>query len=228
MSGGIRYDPGGGGPPPITSFSDTLIGVDRPFYIGNQYYLVGLADSTNAPVDWAAQLNIGGTGLTYGSGSGINNNGMNCNAFPSSIDYAATVSRSIAAGLFAQFTIVSKTAGIDASVGVFLLGNPGTSVCYFTQIHSQDNIAQLFRKNGGAGFVVLVANLFLNAPGDIVRHETQYIGANVQIKSYLNGVLQNTFLDNIAPIGGGGVFGLSFTGVFTGQVTISNFSGGGL
>lgn len=225
---GIRYDGGAGAAVPVTSFFDSLIGADRPFYMGNDWYLVGTADNTTAPVDWAAQINIGGTGLTYGNGGGVNDNGMFCYAYPSKIDYNAVLGKSLAGGIFAELTIVGRAAGVDCGIGPFLFSQPGGNPSYFFQVESINAITQLFRKEN-VGVTSMVANAFNNVNGDTVRLEARIIGGNVELKSYQNGVLRNTFVDNTASkITSGGLFGIAFQGVFTGTVTVKNFNAGAL
>jgi hypothetical protein len=225
---GIRYDGGAGAAVPATSFSDAFSGPDRPFFLGNDWYLVGTADNTTAPVDWGGQINIGAGALTYGNGGGVNDNGMFCYAFPSKVDYNAVLARSLAGGLFAELTIVGRAAGVDCGIGPFLFAQPGSTPSYFQQIESINAVTQLFRKEN-AGSTSLVGNAFNNVNGDTVRLEARITGGNVELKSYQNGVLRNTFVDNTASkITSGGLFGIAFQGVFTGTVSIKDFHGGAL
>jgi len=94
----------------LRAFADTFVGGDRPFFIGNDWILICPQSNAVAGVDIAAQVNIGGSGLTYGSGSGINNNGMFVQAIPSRVSRDAVLRACASNGTFAEFQIVSRVA----------------------------------------------------------------------------------------------------------------------
>jgi hypothetical protein len=213
------------------SFSDTLLGSDRPFYIGDDWDVILTATSTVAPTRQAADLNIGGTGLTFGDGGGSNDNGLSNLMLPNKIDTAKVRALSLTNGIFAQWQFVSRpVAGVDCGPALIVGANAGGEKGYGLRLQSINTDSQLVRGLGfgGADAVAqLVANCFTANPGDIMRIELNFAPTQNTIRSYQNGVLQNTFVDNNAlrPTAGG-LFGMSLLGVFTGQVTVKNFSGG--
>lgn len=214
---------------PVVSFADTLIGVDRPFLIGNNWFLQATADETTAMSDNSALINIGGTGLIYGNGGGLNLNGMSIAAFPSTVNRTAIVARSAVGGIFSQVTLVSRPiAGVDASIGPSVFMNPGDAACYLIQLRSQDTTTSLYRKNSNGTYTNIRASAFANAPGDVVRLEGRIVGGFPELRIYQNGVLRSTDIDNSGLGPTSGQFGFFMSGVFTGQVVISTFSGGTL
>lgn len=213
---------------PVTSFADTFIGVDRPFLIGDNWF-TQMVDAMNVSVsECGTQINIGGTGLVYGTGSGINNSTMAINCFPSTVNRTVVVAKSLLQTTFAEFKLVSAPiAGTTAGIGPAVLMNPGTSLGYLIQLNSVNTNTVLFRRNANGTYTTIRANCFTRAAGDVVRLEALYVGGFPQLKVYQNGVLRSTDVDNsgLGPAAGG-QFGFSFSGVFTGQIVISNFNGG--
>jgi hypothetical protein len=210
----------------LRAFADTFVGGDRPFFIGNDWILICPQSNAVAGVDIAAQVNIGGSGLTYGSGSGINNNGMFVQAIPSRVSRDAVLRACASNGTFAEFQIVSRVAGIDAGIGPSVCNNPGDESHYFIQVESINFLTSLARRNANGTSTAINANCFNNVDGDIVRLEQRIVGGFPQLKVYQNGVLRSTDLDNSGLGPTSGLFGFTFSGVFTGKVTVKNFNGG--
>jgi hypothetical protein len=216
-----------GGSPPRVRFSDPLTGVDRPFLIGNDWFTQFTSDSSVAMLSVAAELNIGGAGLIWGDGSAPNLNGCNIGCYPSLVNRAAVVSKSLGGGEFAELTLVSRPiVGNGAGIGPSVLMNPGSDIQYLIQMESLNTNTVLYRKTS-VGYTVLVANCFANAVNDVVRLESRYVTGFPELRVYQNGVLQTTFLDNsgLGP-SAGGQFGMFLSGVFTGQIVVKNFNGG--
>jgi hypothetical protein len=213
---------------PVTAFVDSFIGADRPFMVGDNWFTQCV--DVNA-VGWQnieAQVNIGATGLTYGDGSGVNNSTTSVNFFPANVTRLTVVAKSLTQSSFAELTLVSRTiAGVTAGIGPSVLMQPGTALCYLIQWNSVNTNTVLFRRNANGTYTTIRANCFAAANGDTVRLEALYVGGFPQLKVYKNGVLQSTDLDNsgLGPANGGS-FGLSLSGCFTGQITVSNFNGG--
>jgi hypothetical protein len=226
---GVRYDPGGGSPPAVTSFSDTWIGADRPPYMGNSWLLQMTQTTAVLGSDVAAQMNIGATGLGVGNGGGGNLNNTNLLLFPSLVDRAAVVAKSATVGVFSQMTVVSRPiVGINAAFGPAVLLNPGDSSSYHLQLNSTTTNTPLFRMNGNGTYTNLVVSVFATNPGDVVRLEARIVGGFPQLKSYKNGVLLDTTTDNSGLGPTAGQFGCIWYGTFNGQMVVSNYSGGTL
>lgn len=220
----------GAGSVPVTSFSDTLIGADRAPYIGNNWCLVG---SQSTAVSWAtmaAYVNIGGSGFAFGDGVSGNNNATNVNAFPAPVDFNAIRAKSLTGGIFSQMKLVSRPiAGTNGAVGPMVGANPGDSTGYGLQLNSTNTNTVLFRMNGNGTFTSLNANVFTNSLGDVIRLELTISGSNCTLKSYQNGTLRDTTVDNsgLGPTSGG-LFGMILYGMFNGQIVVSNYAGGTL
>ena len=223
--GGIRYDGGAGGSIPLTQFSDSMINTLGTL-AGPAYWNVFSIVNGTAGVDIDAQLNSGALGMVFGSGSGINNNGMRASFFPASVDPNAVNAGSLTRGSFAQWTLVSRTVGIDCDVGLVLMGAPGTDQGYVLRTQSETVNQRL--EVGARGTVTYTprANCFNSAPGDIIRFEVRFSPASNEIRTYLNGVLQTVDIDNNAGRPQGGQCGFCYIGVFTGVLVMKNFSCG--
>jgi hypothetical protein len=227
MSGVIVQNLQSGGSPPRTSFSDTLIGADRPFVMGNNWFTQECLVSNLSWGEVQTQINIGASGLIYGTGSGINNSTMAINAFPSLVNRAAVVAKSIVTSIFAELTLDSNpVVGVTAGIGPAVLINPGSDVCYLIQWNSVNTNTVLFRRDSNGTYTTIRANCFTRALGDTCRLEAKIVGGFPQLKVYKNGALQSTDTDasGLGPVSG--QFGISFSGVFTGQIVVKNFNGG--
>jgi len=104
--------------------------------------------------------------------------------------------------------------------------NPGDESHYFIQVESINFLTSLARRNANGTSTAINANCFNNVDGDIVRLEQRIVGGFPQLKVYQNGVLRSTDLDNSGLGPTSGLFGFTFSGVFTGKVTVKNFNGG--
>lgn len=225
--GGIRYDGGAGAALPITSFSDPFIGAGRSM-AGPRYYCQMENPNGTAGVDVDAQLNFSGAGGIFGSGSGVNNNAMRATFFPSETDPNAVRAGSLTRGAFAQWTLVSRAVGIDCEAGLIVFGQSGGGVnapCYWLNVQSETTNTGL---NMGFGMAVYAirANCFANAPGDVVRIEARWSAASNDIRTFQNGVLKTTDIDNNAARPQGGLNAFGFYGVFTGVLVFKDFSCG--
>lgn len=208
----------------VLNFSDTLIGVDRPFYMGDNWALVSSSDNGTAGVDIAAQLNIGGSGLTYGSGSGINNNSMRVQAYPVPIDWNRVRAKSATQGLFAEIQFVQRVVGIDAEPTLTIFMQPGGQTGYGLNFQSESANVSLFANLGNVARAISTPTTKAN--GDILRLEVRPSAASNEIKTFKNNILVRTDIDSDATRPTQGFYGLAFLGVFTGTVTMSNFRGG--
>jgi hypothetical protein len=213
----------------VTRFIDTLKGADRPFVLGNNWFTQECL-VTNLPWgDVQAQVNIGATGLVYGSGSGINDLTMAINCFPSLVNRAAVVTKSAQNGIYAQLTLVSKPiVGVGAGIGPSVLMNPGSDVCYLIQWNSVNTNTALFRRESNGTYTVIRANCFTVALGDVGRLEARIVGGFPELRVYQNGILRSTDIDNSGLGPTSGQFGFSLSGVQTGQIVVSDFDGGTL
>lgn len=217
----------GSGSVPVTSFADTLTGADRPFFIGNNWFLQMTQGTTVAATDVASQLNISASGLVWGNGGGLNDNGTNLQAYPSTVDRSAILTKSAAAGTFSEMTLQARNiAGISAAIGPAVLMNPGDCSSYHLQLNSANTNTVLFRMNTNGTFTSLNANVFTSAINDVVRLEATIVGGFPVLKSYQNGVLRDTTTDNSGLGPTSGQFGMMLYGVFQGQATIKNYNGG--
>jgi hypothetical protein len=206
-----------------TLFADTLKGADRPFYIGNDWLCVHGASDVSTGVTLAAQINIGATGLTFGSGSGNNDNGMRVLIYPGPVDETKVRARSISIGLFVECIFVALVAaGVDCEAGLAIMINPGDEKGYYLDMQSESGNV-LLRRTEGAQTVLSTPTT--KAALDLFRLECRIIGTTNELRTYKNNVLVNTFSD-VAPTVQAGLYGMAFMGVFSGQVTVSNFRGG--
>jgi len=216
-----------GSTPPVTRFSDTLRGADRPVYIGNDWFLNITQSTAVSGSDVAARLNIGATGMTVGNGDGVNNSNINLLAFPALVSRRAVVTKSAGNGIFSQMVLVARTnPGIQSTVGPAVGLNPGDCANYSLQLNSANNNTVLFRMNTAGTYTALVANVFSSSPGDIVRLEYRIVGGFPELRSYQNGILRNTTVDNSGLGPTAGQFGMIIYGTFSGIITISDYSGG--
>lgn len=229
MSGVIVQNLQSGGTPPLTRFADTLKGADRPFFIGNDWLLQITQTTGVLGSDIASHLNIGATGMTIGNGDGLNLNATNLLIFPSKVNRTAVVAKSAGNGIFAEMKLVSKNVvGNGAGVGPAVGLNPGNSTSYHLQLNSLNSNTVLFRMEANGTYTGLVANVFTNAINDIVRLEYRIVGGFPELRSYQNGVLMNTTVDNSGLGPTSGQFGMIDYGCFTGSITVSDFNGGTL
>jgi hypothetical protein len=223
---GIRYDGGGGASVPVTSYAETFIRADQPFLLGNNWYNTVSQSSSWSGANLAAQVNVGGTGATFGAGGLLFGQ---CYWIPTLIDVAAVLAQSAIRGVFAQFTITGHAAGVSGLFGLMCFNpNPNDSNGYMLLMRTTTLTAELFR-DVGPGQTSLVAPALNWVDNDIIRLEVIPAAAANTCKSYKNGVLQNTFVDNNAARpaqAAGGTFGLCYFSNNTGSLTFKNFSGG--
>lgn len=225
--GGVRYDPGGGGALPTTSFADAFIGGGRSM-AGPRYYSQFENPNGTAGVDVDAQLNFSGAGGIFGSGSGVNNNAMRATFFPSETDPNAVRAGSLTRGSFAQWTLVSRTVGIDCEAGLVVFAQSGGTVGaagYWLNVQSESTNTGLVMGLGTATYTVR-ANCFANAPGDVIRMEARWSLASNDLRTFQNGVLRSTDIDVNASRPQGGLNAFGFYGVFTGVLVMKDFSCG--
>jgi hypothetical protein len=222
---GIRYDGGGGAALPTTSFSDPMIN-SGGVLAGPLYWNVFSVGNGAAGVDVDSQLNGGATGLVFGSGSGVNNNSMRVSFFPASVDPAAVAAGSLSRGAFAQWTLVSRTAGIDCEVALCLFSSPGNDNGYILQAQSESTNVGLSMGRGTVVVYGIRANVMTLAPGDVLRFEARWSPASNNLRTFKNGVLQSTDTDVNAGRPQGGQSGFGYLGVFTGVMVMKDFSCG--
>lgn len=214
---------------PLVTFQDTLVGA-ASFYIGANWDCEITFHATGMDgVSLDTALNTGAGGMTFGNtGLNLSNGFVQC--FPNPVDNRTIIARSSAQGQYVQCVFRGKAGANNAIVGLGAMMSEG-EVGYALLMQSLDaGTAQLIRYNGnfGAG-VALDAALLTYIVNDILRMECRVVGTTVEIKSFKNGVLQKTTVDNSVNRLTSGRAGLFLLGANTvGSVTISDYNGGSL
>lgn len=221
--------PSGGGAAIVTVFTDSLIGTDQPFGIGDSW--IPAFNLTNPPIggsttgiDFAGNVNRGGLGLSMIGVIGFSPVGF---GIPTGLDYTHVLN----ANQFAQLVPVSIPGGISR-IGPMCYCVPN-AVNYYTALFESEVSQYSVRRVTGVVSTTLVASSPATAfvAGDTVRLEvdvTTTPGTTI-IRSYVNGVLQTTTNDNSASRLTTGVVGIQFGGGDPGTTfRVSDFSGGKL
>jgi hypothetical protein len=215
---------GRGGSMPATQYAETFNRVDQPFFLGNNWNFQPTISCADAPSAMAASVNVGAGSATIGGPASLNARSYFTPAF---VDRAAVTSGMLTRGEFSQFTIRNVVPGLTGDFGPMVYNpNPNDSNGYMMLLGSSTGIARLFR-DMGPGATQLVANLFTFLANDIVRLEVTPGVASNSIRSFKNGVLQNTFVDNNAlrPTAGGH-YGIAWFSNNVGSISFSDYFGG--
>lgn len=221
---GVRYEGGGGAAIPITQYSETFNRPDQPFFLGNNWNFQPTEQCANAPSSMAGGVNVGAGVATIGTGLG---NVARSLFTPAFVDRQAVTAGMLIRGEFAQFTVKGFVVGISCDVGLMVYNpNPNDGNCYALLLATATSQANLFRNVGGPA-ANIGANLFAWATNDIIRLEVIPGATANTVKSYKNGVLQSTIVDNSAlrPTGGGH-YGLAWFSSNVGTLSFGDFSGG--
>jgi hypothetical protein len=223
---GIHYDPGGGASPPVTSFSSTLFNTGAAL-CGTGFYAIFSKGNGSAGVNIDAQINPSAGGLVFGSGSGVNDNPTRVQFYPQTIDNTAMRAGCQTRGQFAQWTLVSRTAGIDCECPLVCFGDPsGNDGGYQLVVQSESTNVSVISGLGAVSFYNVRVNAFTCAPGDTVRMEVTFAAGANTIRTFKNGVLQSTDVDNNGARPLSGLAGFGLMGVFTGVLVFKDFSCG--
>ncbi len=208
-----------------TTFTDSLIGADQPFLVGDLWLPVfTITDTSSTGNSFAGGVNRGGTGLGYtnSTGAGFVPRGM---AVPIGLNLAAIIAKK----QFVQYKVVSNPAGISRPAGVcYLNANAGNwyEILMVTEV-SQFAINRVVTGAGSALVVQSATTAYVN--GDTLRMECDAVttpGTTI-INAYKNGVLKATFNDSSVNRLTTGTVGLAFEGSNPAvNVVISDFSGG--
>lgn len=211
---------------PVTSFVNSLINLGGAL-CGTLFYACFSKNNGSAGANIDAQVNSGGAGLIFGSGSGVNDNPTRVTFFPQAIDNTAMRAGCATRGQFAQWTLVSRTAGIDCEAPLVCFGDPsGNDGGYTLTVQSESTNVGLASGTGNPALYTVRANCFTCVPGDVVRMEVNFATAQNTIRTYKNGVLQSTDTDNNAARPSNGLAGFALLGVFTGVLVFKDFSCG--
>ena len=223
---GIHYDPGGGGGLPVTSFSDTLFNTGGAL-LGVGYYSVFSKTNGSAGANIDAQVNPSAGGIVFGSGSGVNDNPTRVQFYPQAIDNTAMRAGCVTRGQFAQWTLVSRAAGIDCECPLICFGDPsGNDGGYMLTVQSESNNVSLISGLGNPSLYTIRAIAFACVANDVVRLEVNFASAQNTLRTYKNGILQSTDTDNNGARPLSGLAGFGLQGVFTGVCVFKNFSCG--
>jgi hypothetical protein len=209
-----------------TQYSETFNRADQPFFLGTNWNTQVAQSSNIAGVDIAAGVNVGAGFATIGGAAAL---APRLLMTPCFVDRQRITSLSnISRGEFSQFTVKNVVAGISGDIGLMVYNpSPNDSNCYMLLLGTSTGIARLFRDIGG-GATQLVANALTYVVNDVIRLEITPGVASNELRSYKNGVLQNTFTDNNAlrPTGGG-LYGLAwFSNGPGGSLSFGDYSGG--
>lgn len=211
---------------PVTQFADSFARVDQPFYIGDDWATIITGSDTVSGVDFAANVNVNANQLVFGDGGGANFNGITAIAYPATINVPIVRTKSLTRGVFAQATLSAKVAGVDCSAGLMVMGNPNKETCYWLNFPSNVGFCQVKRSVGGSS-ITLTTPAFNYTVGKVYRIEFTFAVAQNTIKSFEDGVLVDTTIDNtVGRLSAGGLYGFAYAGSFTGQIGFTNFSGG--
>ena len=221
---------GAGSSPGVTSTTDPFTtGHTGDAMAGPQYFANVSVGNGTAGVDIDAQLNWSGAGMVFGSGSGVNNNSMRITFYPSAVDWNEVLLQA-SRGFFVQWTLVSRTAGIDAAWGGVAMGRSGTDTGYQFLIRSEAPNLEINMGLGSAVTYQVRAAAFAPIANDIIRIEVRPSAASNEIKTFQNGVLRSTDVDANAarPTVAAScvLWGWGCYGVFTGVLVCKDFSAG--
>lgn len=179
---------------PVTSFSDTFIRADQPFYLGENWYTILLPTESagiTGPV-LAGQINVaGGTNAQLGTGGGgfTSSNGT-CVFIPRPLDFSAVSGKA----MFSQFEALGHTGDINFGPGVFL--NPNASSAHYVADWRLANTLELWR--GIDPFTTLVAAIATGAPPVTLRLEVRPSSSSNELRMLVNGAVISTFTDSNA------------------------------
>lgn len=232
MSVVIEYlQNGAGGPAPVLSFSDSFNRADQPFYVGDQWAITPLPNSTVLGPNIAGGINVAGSQLNL---SIISSNGQNQTMlWPIPLTWNLLFSLP----QFAQATMSADNSGgaIFAFNGPAAMVNVNLGTGYFIETNStgiSNSVGRYIVASIGVGTINSNGNLgFPFAIGDVLRIEVRpnTPAANqTTIKTFKNGVQQSSDIDAVSHLSFG-VFGIYDAFVSSG-ITQSwqNFSGGSL
>lgn len=224
MGGGIRYDPGGGGALPITQYSETFNRADEPFFLGNNWNFQPSDQCGNAPQSMAGGVNVGAGAATIGTSFG---NLARSTFTPAFVDRQAITTGMLSRGQFSQFTVKGFLVGISCDVGPMVYNpNPNDANCYMLLLATATNLVNL-QRSLGAATANIGPGLFAWTTGDIIRLEVTPGATANTVRSYKNGVLLSTIVDNSAlRPQGGGHYGLAWFSSNVGTVSFGDYSGG--
>lgn len=219
---------GGGLTPADLTFQDPLTaGVG--FYIGPNWGVEITFRSTTMTGDLLDQaLNTGAGGMTFGSVNNLNLGFAQC--FPVPVNNRAIIARSSTRGQYAQFRFKLKSGALNAIIEIAVMGNAGESG-YAIQLQNLDGgTCALVRHNGNfMASTVLVAALTTYVVNDVLRLEARVIGATVELRSFKNGILVNTFVDNTGSRLTSGRAGMFLLGQsVNSSMSVDNYDGGSL
>jgi len=217
----------------VTSFADTFVGADRPFYMGSAWWSVISARSALG-TRLAADINIGGTGLVFGDGTGNNDNNLQATFSPVNVDNTAIQAQSPNRGAFVEWEFVSRPiVGNGCTVAIGVMTVPDQNIGYYWIFGSNDggtapgvgkytgNFAAGVSFNGG----VLLGNVAYTI-GDVLRLEAIPETGLVRINTKKNGVVVSTGTDTGADRLTSGLYSITLLGVFTGKMIFKNFNAG--
>lgn len=222
---GIRFDGGSGGAPPVTRYQESFNRADQPFFLGDNWYMQVTDQTGTAPSSMAGSVNVGAGFATIGGAAQLTARSYFTPAF---VDRQAITTGMLQRGQYSQFTVKNIVAGVSGDIGPMVYNpSPNNDNGYMMLLGTTTGIARLFR-DMGAGATQLVANLFNYVNNDIVRLEvTPAAGANT-IRSFQNGILRNTFVDNAgARPTTGGMYGIAwFSNGAAGALSFGDYDGG--
>lgn len=215
----------GSGVKPVTSFSDSLQGVDDPPYMGQPWaplLVPGGTGVTGALVD--AQVNKSGAGVTFGGGGLLVPFML---FYPATITVPVVLAKSITRGVFSQAKLATFTPGVSIGSGPAVMFQPDPKLLYVLEASITGGGARdaLLGRVAASIFTTLVLNTFSVVVGDVIRLECTKNGSDNVLKSYQNGVLKNTTTDVGAGVDGG-LFGMFYEANNVGSETWTNYSGG--
>jgi hypothetical protein len=128
---------------PTTSFSSTMKNLGGAL-AGTNFYACFSKGNGSAGVNIDAQINSGASGIVFGSGSGVNDNPTRVAFFPQAVDNNAMRAGCQTRGQFAQWTLVSRAAGIDCECPLICFGDPsGNDGGYILTVQSESTNVSL-------------------------------------------------------------------------------------